>query len=344
MDYQILNGDHVCGEFRNGELIITDRVRAPLFLQDFYSWVASRAISSSRGITSRNIRNASGLSPVSDAVETSLRVHAACITDNYWVREFGNDLTYDKVCFDDYDGFFRDLALGLDFSWSKYISDSLNPELTNIGNSDKAWHIDSKKVRWLYKRQPLNECFFEVLASRLAGRIGINTVDYEICYASDPDPEIGRFGIVRSRDFTQGRNINLEPAHLMLRYHNIRAADIEANADIFDSFGLVREYLDIIYLDIITGNPDRHDFNYGLLRDSNTGKITGMAPNYDNNFAFFADEMPTEGFIRAAAKYSWTKPVITEDILEEISDQMRNVPGYDENIHVLRSVLRRNRF
>ena len=97
---------------------------------------------------------------------------------------------------------------------------------------------------------------------------------------------------------------------------------------VFKQWGLDGRYLDIKYLDVITGNPDRHYFNYDLLRDRITGEITGMAPNYDNNFAFMAHDLETGSFVKAAALYDWQKPRITEKLLGDVLEEMTSLSGF----------------
>ena len=38
---------------------------------------------------------------------------------------------------------------------------------------------------------------------------------------------------------------------------------------------------------------DRHTNNFGLLRDVKTGKLLGLAPNYDNNMALISHGYPS---------------------------------------------------
>ena len=46
-------------------------------------------------------------------------------------------------------------------------------------------------------------------------------------------------------------------------------------------------------MDTITANPDRHTNNFGLLRDTETGALIGLAPNYDNNMALISRGYPS---------------------------------------------------
>lgn len=327
-DYELLAGDRVCARFENGSLTIIDEQFAPLYLSDFQKWVESRSISVQRGFTSRSIKKASGISATADAFITSMKYNCACITDNYWVRECGSDLTYKDVNYDNYDGRMAKLALGIDSDPYSYLSNKeRHPELTNIGDSDKAWVIDDQGVRWLHKRQPLRECYSEILASKVASKLGIDTVEYELVDEKS-DLETGRWGVVRSADFTQSKGANLEHAESLLKHFDIDESNISENAKIFDSYGCVKAYLDIIYLDIITGNPDRHERNYGILRSRLDGSVIGMAPNFDNNYAFRAD-LSLLSFAEAACEYVYTPPVLKDRGYSEILNETESFSGFE---------------
>jgi hypothetical protein len=327
-DYEILAGDTLCARFENGVLEILDERYAPLYLSDFKAWVESRSVSRQRGFTSRNLKRASNISANASDYETALKANCACMTDNYWVRETGSELTYADVNYNRYDGELAQLALGLtSTSYRTYLR---HPELTNIGNSDKAWITDKEGVRWLNKKQPLRECFCEILASKIAKKLGIDSVEYELVSATE-DIEEGRWGIVRSKDFTQGKNVNLEHAEFIMAHFGLDETKLKENADVFHAYGCEKEYLAIKYLDIIIGNPDRHLQNYGILRRQKDGKVVGLAPNYDNNFAF-RDDLPMVKFIQVAAEYGYTPPMLSEDDIQELLDEMREISAvYDSN-------------
>jgi hypothetical protein len=46
------------------------------------------------------------------------------------------------------------------------------------------------------------------------------------------------------------------------------------------------------FFDALIFNMDRHEHNFGILRDTENGKILGMAPLYDHNIALI-----TRGFL-----------------------------------------------
>ena len=47
----------------------------------------------------------------------------------------------------------------------------------------------------------------------------------------------------------------------------------------------IPDYVKMIFLDTIVTNPDRHTANFGLLRNTKTGELTGFAPVFDHNMA-----------------------------------------------------------
>ena len=55
----------------------------------------------------------------------------------------------------------------------------------------------------------------------------------------------------------------------------------------------IPDYIRLIFMDTLCANPDRHTNNFGLLRDVETGKLLGLAPNYDNNMALISRGYPS---------------------------------------------------
>jgi hypothetical protein len=90
----------------------------------------------------------------------------------------------------------------------------------------------------------------------------------------------------------------------------------------------------MIFIDTITANPDRHTNNFGLLRDTTTGKFIGFAPNYDNNMALISRGYPSKPkssdmmislfkeVIREYPEYKKYIPVLTEDIVCKVLDKI----------------------
>lgn len=73
----------------------------------------------------------------------------------------------------------------------------------------------------------------------------------------------------------------------------------------------------MIFLDTIVANLDRHTANFGLLRDTKTGELLGLAPLFDHNMALIA-----RGYPKAPKK--------TDLLIRLFNKLMDNHPQYKE--------------
>ena len=273
---EIRSRDVTVGMVRDGLLVEWDEARLPLYLQrtkDIEGWLRGRAIDAHR-TNSRLLKKALRIAGADD-LDAVLRVHAATITDAYWFCPEGEDLRYDDVRFKE--NLFAALALRGD-------PDSFNqpysrtPELTNIGSYEKCW-LQRDGRWWMVKQGNGLERFSEMFISRLGKALGFPMAEYQ-----------QEESTVLSPDFTDNASVNYEAADGIV-------GDDEDYCRNFDTFyalspEFARQYLEIIYMDTLCFNMDRHTRNYGVLRDVGSGEILSMAPNFDNNVALFSRGIP----------------------------------------------------
>jgi hypothetical protein len=213
----------------------------------------------------------------SSGLAAVLHSHGAAITDDYWFREESEpDLTWRDVRFSA-DSF---AEIALTGSFSSYSRDFTpeelktgTPELTNIGSYEKCWRIEDD-AWWLYKNENDLERFSELFIAVLGNALGFSMAEYR---------ESGDY--VKTRDFTEGR-LNFEPAAAIVGEDEDYALNYERLTALKPSLG--EEYLDILFMDALCFNMDRHTKNYGVLRDRATGELLCMAPNFDNNIALIS--------------------------------------------------------
>jgi hypothetical protein len=97
-------------------------------------------------------------------------------------------------------------------------------------------------------------------------------------------------GLVKTKDFTDNAHVNFEPAFSFMNDNEDYIETLDALKELCpDSIG---DYVKMLFLDTICANPDRHTFNFGILRDIETGDILGLAPNFDNNMALISRGYP----------------------------------------------------
>lgn len=275
---QIFSKDRVIGTVKDGLLIHFDSDRLPYYLlrtKDVEDWMRSRAIDAHR-TNSRLLKRALRIGSTDD-LDAVLRVHATTITDTYWFRADGETLSYANVRFRENQ--FAALALRGDPN-AFNLPYSHTPELTNIGSYEKCWRL--KDGTWqMVKRENDAERFSELFISRLGKTLGFPMAEYL------PDGDT-----VVSPDFTGGAAVNFESADGLVGDNE----DYGENFRVFWALSpeLAREYLQIIYMDTLCFNMDRHTKNYGVLRDVESGAIRSMAPNFDNNIALIARGIPND--------------------------------------------------
>lgn len=324
----IMSGDIKVAVIENNEVRSYNSL-APTYIKNygnFVNWLKIRSIDTHR-TNSRLLRKILRLRTAEEE-SISMSVYGVTITDNYWVKEKGSLLKYKDVVFKD--DLFSDLALKGDtylFSCS-VPRDSLTPELTNIGSYEKCWKYHNGM--WvLYKTGTDYEKFSELFVCFLGKELGFNMADY-----------IVKDGFILSKDFTNrssdkvGKNINMnfQPAYSYVLddddyIENIKALKLIDNSNEYDSNksnkynNLIQQYMDILFLDTVVMNVDRHTFNYGLLTDSSTGDILSLAPNFDNNIALIYKGYPkstkrsgmfVDLFKEALDYYSYSIPHLAE--------------------------------
>lgn len=280
-DYEILNGDTVVAKWENSSLTVINEKLLPLYLRRIHNadmWLETRAIDSHRA-NSRLLKKALRLAEKDD-VSTVVHVNAATITDNYWIRPLDSRLKYEDIKFDN--DYFSNLALrGTIDSFNRAAGSkrSRTPELTNTGSFEKCWKLRDGKW-WMYKTANHSETFSELFIYELGVLLGMNMAVYvrgEKC--------------VKSLDFTSGAAVNFEPASAFM-------GDNEDYSDVVKALqtlcpAAIPDYIKMIFLDTIVANVDRHTNNFGLLRDTETGRLLGLAPNFDNNIALIARGYPS---------------------------------------------------
>jgi len=265
-------------------------------------WLETRAIDSHRA-NSRLLKKALRLAEKDD-ISTVIHVNGATITDNYWIRSLGSDLTYADIRFSD--DYFSNLALkGTYNSFNRAASSkrSRTPELTNVGSFEKCWKLHDGKW-WMHKKANHEEMFSELFVYEFGKLLGMNMAIYE-----------RGEGCVKSLDFTDSATINFEPASAFM-------GDNEEYLDVIEKLRelcpeAIPDYIRMIFLDTVCANPDRHTNNFGLLRDVQSGELLGLAPNFDNNMALIARGYPS-------------KPKANDLLIQLFNEVLEEYPEYRE--------------
>ena len=158
-NYEIFSGDTLVAVWKNDRLTVLNETLLPLYLRKIQNadmWLETRAIDSHRA-NSRLLKKALRLMEKDD-VSTVVHVNGATITDNYWIREIGSNLTHNDVKFSD--DYFSNLALkGTYDSFNRAANSkrSKTPELTKNAGSC------ATENGGCLKKPPMRRCFLNCL-------------------------------------------------------------------------------------------------------------------------------------------------------------------------------------
>lgn len=281
MDGYLMSGDRRIARIENGLLIDTDNVRLPFYLRrcnDLYGWLENRAVDRHR-THSRLLKRMLRLSSAEDP-DVSMAVHAATITDNFWVKRDGENLTYEQIRFKQNP--LADTALFgslQSFSDGRWKDARRSPEFTNTGSFEKCWRRENGSW-WLYKNGDIDGFYAELFIEQIGRVLGLSMAHYEMA-------EDGKY--IRSKDITDDASVNLDHASGLI---GGAYDDYELNYNIFKNISseIAASYVNMLYLDALCFNADRHENNYGLLRSAETGEVLQFAPLFDHNIALFSKD------------------------------------------------------
>lgn len=206
------------------------------------------------------------------------------LTDYYWIRPLGTDLTWEKVNLFDND-FKENLLLGkINYNDNETLEYQPNSSLQ--GNLEKTWIIDGgirKLVKGnhdIYSSESINE----VIISKAIKAQGKDAVQYSLLHIDGKNYD---FGCISELFTSQEKELVSAYAVMTSEQKPNNLSRYEHFINVCEKNGLdgdsVREYLEFeILIDFIFSNRDRHLTNISVLRDANTLKFISMAPIYDS--------------------------------------------------------------
>ena len=293
-----------------------------------YRWLRHRTIPKNRAYV-HNFLSKCGLS-INRPMNIISVSKGLSLNDCYWVVEEGFDGTYDK--FNLYDNRFSQVLALIAFTgYGSSIRTSLAscPEFTTNGMLPKCWRRVDGIVN-LYKGGTMgasntgNEPYSEFYACQIADALGISAVNYKLSKWKGELCSVCELFTSKEYSFMPVGRI-------------VTKGGFEAVRDFYKSMGedYVNALNDMIVLDAIICNTDRHFGNFGFLVDNKTNKIVAPAPLFDHgnslfNFAGKSDLVSDEDL----SEYADTLlPCVYDDFIAEAKSVM--TPELQEKVRHL---------
>ena len=245
-------------------------------------WLGTRGIDTTR-TNARVLLNELKLK--SDRVSAVVFNKGLNMTDCYWIKDTqkDGDMTFEDV------SLYRKIniksisALSISGRAAR-VPTSINHEVTNIGSFNRAW-IKEDGAWWLYKTGSIYNNYAELFTFYLGKHLGMDMAIYK--YAVNPEVN-AKEHLIASLNFTSEDYMLEHYDSFRYRFEDVGLEDDEVIINNLREVGLNGAYENMLMLDALVANTDRHEFNFGVLKKVDTGEVVRFAPCFDHNLALNA--------------------------------------------------------
>ena len=284
--------------------------------RELHAWWLARAIPQSR----LGLKEALEKMDVSGTAEMLGKSFGLNLSDQYWVLPDELNLDWHNINFfeNDFSEDIGNILIGL-----KSDSDDINymsPDSASDGWLKKKWRIvDGDRVLFKagsgsHQQEPYNE----VLATVIMKRLGIDCAEYKLTLIGD-------------KPYSACKDFITSETELVTAHNILKSVKKPNDKSVFEHYiacckGLGIEDIQhrinqMLALDYIIVNEDRHLNNFGLIRNAETLEYTSAAPIYDNGTSMWFNTATPN--IKAGARDISSKPFKTNH-----SDQIKLVTDF----------------
>lgn len=294
MDYTLMHRDQPVAELTLDEATATVSKAGEVYLPEHLplgvsvkhgtldraalsTWWNERCIPASRS----GVRHALEALGIPDTRVLLTRCFGLSLSDQYWIRPHGKEMQWREINFfdNDFSEDIGDILLGK--KTDKGAIDFSSPDSTSDGYLKKRWKIINGKRCLLksgsnpFQQQPFNE----VIASMLAERLGIPHVPYRLLWDDELPYSVCDDFITKDTELISAWRV------MQIKKKGNSVSTYRHYLDCCKQLGVKEadHAVDqMIVLDYLIANEDRHLNNFGLVRDANTLESLDAAPIFDS--------------------------------------------------------------
>jgi hypothetical protein len=288
-----MNKDRKVAEFeKEKNAILSDNVKfkvnktysnLPIGFSDINSWIDSRK-ASKHNAHLRNIMQHMGCNDNEGFIRMT---HAASINDTFWIKSEKEDVKWADISL--YRNEFTQTISRLAFEgvglYEELFSSS-SPELACEGSFRKCFRKEKYNGEYgsdifIYKRGGDIgngiEPYCESMASEIAKIVSPSSVSYDVVKLHGKDAS-------RCNLFTDEKYGYASFARTDAYKKNLNVDDI---FEYFSEIGCEQNFREMLVIDALCFNQDRHSGNFGIIFNNDTMEIVKMAPVFDLNISLF---------------------------------------------------------
>lgn len=272
-------------------------------------WLGTRGIDTTR-TNARMLLNELKLK--SDRVTAVVFNRGLNMTDCYWIKDTKKDgeLSFEEISLYRKENIKSISALSIS-GRAVQVPSAVNHEITNIGSFNKAW-IKEGNEWWLYKTGSIYNNYAELFTFYLGKLLRLNMAIYKYVIHPEVNPSEP---LIASLNFTNESCMLEHYDSFRYRFEDVELEDDEVIIENMQQVGLGEAYKKMLMLDALAANTDRHEFNFGVLKSTDTGEVLGFAPYFDHNLSLNAHLNSDEPI--GLGLYKMCKRVIGSDRLAE---------------------------
>ncbi len=278
IEEDIATGEYECHEIEK----YCDKESFPPRFADIYTWINFRNNAKHKDHLKKWLKEWQ-IDNILGFIEVT---HALSLNDSLWVKSCDSPLTWEKVNL--YNNEFTDVVskTAFDRGLKGLKLSTTSPEFTSEGSFEKCWIREEDGI-YLYKKSSSGfanaglEAYSEFYATQFSSALCASYVTYDLV-------KFKGSLVSKCRMFTT-ENEGFVPIYKYLDPEKIyRIKDVIA---FLEPYGFSDDFRDMIVLDAVIFNPDRHFGNFGFIIDNDTNKVLRFAPVFDHNMAMLSRAM-----------------------------------------------------
>lgn len=250
-------------------------------------WWLERSIPASRS----GVRNALELLDISDTKMLLTKCLGLSLSDQYWICPSNNK----EICWENVNFFTNAFSEDIgDILIGKNPKDNVlnlhSPDNTSDGYLKKRWKIIDGK-RYLIKGGTapfMQQTFNEVIASKIMDKLDIFHIPYHLVWENDIPYSACEDFVTSDTEFVSAWKV------MQITKKNNNTSMYQHYINCCESLNIpdIKHYTDqMIVIDYIIANEDRHLNNFGLIRNAETLKWIGVAPVFDSGSSLGYDKL-----------------------------------------------------